>query len=96
VSNVSCFSWWCSSSRQLSLFSCCGAASTTFLVLWLSSLWAVCLHASLNCSHPYLAVLWNCCGLSWFVPQWLNRTDAKLGPKLNDANGNLITKVWEY
>jgi hypothetical protein len=27
--------------------SSCGAASTTLLVLWLSYLWAVCLHASL-------------------------------------------------
>jgi hypothetical protein len=66
VSNVSCFSWFsswcCSSSRQLGFVSYCGAASTTLLVLWLSYLWAVCLHASLRLisSSPGRAVKLLC------------------------------------
>jgi hypothetical protein len=48
VKNGSCFSWWCSSSRQLGLYCCYGAASTTLLILWLSYLWAMYLHASLR------------------------------------------------
>jgi hypothetical protein len=46
--------WQCSSTPAAGSAGCCGAASSSFLVMWLSCLCVVCLFASLCWSDPSL------------------------------------------
>jgi hypothetical protein len=57
--------------------------------------WAACvLLVTTAWSDPLLAVLCILLGTQMLCTQVM-RTNTKLGPKLNDANGKIITKVWE-
>jgi hypothetical protein len=66
-----CFLWPCSSPPAAGSADCCGAASTTFLVLWLSSLWAACHHGLI---WSYTGRVVHLLGTQWLcTPSYKNR-----------------------